>query len=115
MRLASLALIGLVASTAPVHAASAAPAKGADIACVASVKGVEGSSGFKVVRECGKASASKKSVALQVARQPVKDGSNAAGEGGGVTVITSLLAFSAIVGVFVLGSDEEEKDLPISG
>lgn len=113
MRLASLAVIGLIMASTPAHAG----APSAKAACVASLEKAEGSSGFEVVRTCDKAVLSKAVAAKGMARQPIGVASNLAQSGDsddsdastGSVILTSLLAASAFIGGLVIAFDSNDR------
>lgn len=110
MRLASLALIGLVVTTTPVLAKSAPQGTEAKASCSVKLENVAGASGYKMVRHCAKLSERKDGEVLAIARQPVVDGSNIASGAGGVLV--SLFALGAVVGGIFAAADSDDRVLP---
>ena len=109
MRFAPLALAAFVLTTAPVHA-GATPASGAKgPACVAGLAKASSGEGYRVVRKCGNSASSKKPTSIQVAREPVNDGSNFKS---GSSIILSLFSVAAITGGIILATDGRDRVLP---
>jgi len=114
MRLASLAVIGLVLATSPVSAKPASQAADPRPACVAKLQSVAGSSGYRMVRSCAKSGAQNGDKSLAVARKPVVNGSDFA-DAGASSVVVSLFALGALVGGIWLASDDSNRTLPDGG
>lgn len=122
MRLASLAVIGLIMTTTPAYAGAPSTAVPAKAACATSLERAEGSSGFQVMRKCDPKAVSKTAVSSGMARQPVGAASNFAQsddsddeEVSGVGVVAlSLLAAGAFTYGLVKLFQDENGDMPTS-
>ncbi|WP_156318273.1 hypothetical protein [Porphyrobacter sp. AAP60] len=106
MRLASVALVGLVLSTTPAFASPADSARTSEAKCVSSLEKAKGASGYKVVRECPKAKVVNQSGAVAMARQPVEGESSLSSDG--TSVILSLFAAAAIFGGIYVAVDSAD-------
>lgn len=82
MRLASLAVIGLIVTSTPANAGTSSTEQSAKAACVTSLAKAKGSAGFEVVQKCAKR-APTRLAASRAAAQPVgQEGGAAASVGG---------------------------------
>jgi hypothetical protein len=105
MRLSLIPLAALAIATTPLSAQTAAPRSAEQPTCAASLQKVEGAAGYKMVRDCGKATASKKASSLAVSREPVTDGSELVGAAN-----IGLGLFVAGVIAAILINDDDDGD-----
>lgn len=100
MRLASLAVVGLIMTSTPAYAGASSSEQASKAACVTSLAKSKGSAGFEVVKKCAKGAPSKL-VASRAAAQPMsQEGGAAASAAGGVGttgIVVGLLALTAFV------------------
>lgn len=99
MRLASLAVIGLIMTSTPAYAGASSSEQAAKSACVTSLAKAKDSSGFEVVQKCAKGTPSKL-VASRAVAQPMGQEREAAASEGGVGstgFVVGLLALTAFV------------------
>lgn len=109
MRLATLAIAGLVlSSTAALGSTATASKAEKPEACSASLMKANGAAGYKLVRQCAQPAS------VAVARQPVVNGLGQSEEGGADTVILSLLAAAAVGGGLFVALDGDDDFVPVS-
>lgn len=113
MRLASLALIGLVMANTPVLAKTAPQSVAEKPTCSVKLENAPGAAGYKMVRNCAKPAATKPAEKLAIARQPVVDGSNGGGEAS--TLLLPVVFLSAFVGGLVIAFGDGGSGLPDDG
>jgi hypothetical protein len=99
MRLASLAVIGLIMTSTPAYAGTSSSERAAKAACVTSLAKAKGSSGFEVVQKCAKGAPAKLAASSAAAQPMGGERDAAASEGGlsGTSVVVGLLGLTAFV------------------